>query len=73
MFNKIRGNSNVSREPLYSIADIASLTGLTIKQVDYRIKKLGIQPINRGTRLSTTCLRGSLLYKKEVITLVRDF
>lgn len=69
----VKPAKHATREPLYSAGDIASLTGLTKRQVNYRLKKLKIEPEGKTQPMGEVCLKGRLLYKKEVVELVRSY
>lgn len=61
------------REPRYSASDIASLLGLINSIVNYRIKKLGLVPESKTNSLSSTKLKGKLLYKGDAIALIKNY
>jgi len=60
------------REPLYSVSDIASLTELTLGVVNYRIKKLGLEPESKSGNMSAGH-KSKSLYSKEAIKLIKNF
>lgn len=59
------------REPLYSVSDIASLTELTLGVVNYRIKKLGLEPECNSGSLSVGH-KGKSLYGKSAMELIKN-
>ena len=60
------------REPLYSVSDIASLTELTLGVVNYRIKKLGLEPESKSGNMSAGH-KSKSLYSKSVMELIKNF
>lgn len=60
------------REPLYSVSDIASLTELTLGVVNYRIKKLGLEPESKSGNISVGH-KGKSLYSKSAMELIKNF
>lgn len=59
------------REPLYSVSDIASLIGLTLGVVSYRIKKLGLEPECNSGSMSAGH-KGKSLYGKHAMELIKN-
>lgn len=66
-------SAKTKREPIYSASDIASLLGLTLGTVNYRIKALGLVPESKTNTLSEAKLKGKKLYKGEVMVKIRDY
>lgn len=61
------------REPLYSVRDIASLTGMTVNMVNYRIMVLGVEAESKTQTLSENPIKSRKLYKVGVIALVKGY